>query len=82
MRTIDSKRFWKTVKPFFTEKAKASNKTILTEHNKSLKEKWETMLNLNTISLTSTKDLIFEWQEKTYHLKMRKLQINKISLWK
>ena len=34
----DSKGFWKTVKPFSTEKVKTSNNIILSENNKSVKE--------------------------------------------
>ena len=32
----DNRKFWKTVKPFFTDKSKTSNNIILTEKNKTL----------------------------------------------
>ena len=34
----ENKRFWKTIKPFFTEKTKNSNNIILTENYQTIRE--------------------------------------------
>ena len=33
-----NKKFWKTIKPFFTEKNKTTNNIILTENNQTVRE--------------------------------------------
>ena len=34
----ENKKFWKTIKPFFTEKNKTTNNIILTENNQTVRE--------------------------------------------
>ena len=34
----ENKRFWKTIKPFFTEKTENSNNIILTENYQTIRE--------------------------------------------
>ena len=34
----ENKKFWKTIKPFFTEKNKTTNNIILTENNQTVSE--------------------------------------------
>ena len=36
--TTDNRKFWKTVKPFFTDKCKTTNNIILTEKNETLND--------------------------------------------
>ena len=44
---IDNKKFWKTVKPLFSDKSVSTEKTNLTENEKMLTSKSETAETLN-----------------------------------
>ena len=51
------KRFWKTIKPFFTEKNKTTNNIILTENNQTVREDKAICQIFNTYFTNVTKGL-------------------------
>ena len=53
----ENKQFWKTIKPFFTEKNKATNNIILTENNQRLWEDKAICQIFNTYFTNVTKGL-------------------------
>ena len=46
----DNRKFWKTVKPFFTDKCKTTNNIILTEKNETLNDNKKIQTPLTSIS--------------------------------
>ena len=57
----ENKKFWKTIKPFFTEKNKTSNNIILAENNQTLREDKTICRIFNTYLTNVTKGLKL-WQ--------------------
>ena len=53
----ETKQFWKTIKPFFTEKNKTTNHIILTENTQTLREDKAICQICNTYFTNVTKDL-------------------------
>ena len=53
----DNRQFWKTVKPFFTDKCKASNNIILTEKNETLNDNKKISNTFNEYFTNITKGL-------------------------
>ena len=53
----DNKKFWKIVKPFFTDKCKTSNNIILTEKNESLNDNKKISNTFNEYFTNITKGL-------------------------
>ena len=46
----DGRKFWKTVKPFFTDKCKTTNNIILTEKNETINDNKKISTPLTSIS--------------------------------
>ena len=55
----ENKQFWRTIKPFFTEKSKTTNNIILTENNQTVREDRKICQIFNTHFTNITKDLKF-----------------------
>ena len=53
----ENKKFWKTIKPFFTEKNKTTNNIILTENNQTVREDKAICQIFNTYFTNVTKGL-------------------------
>ena len=53
----ENKQFWKTIKPFFTEKNKTTNNIILTENNQTVREDKVIFQVFNTYFTNVTKVL-------------------------
>ena len=53
----ENKKFWKTIKPFFTEKNKTTNNIILTENNQTVREDKANCQIFNTYFTNVTKGL-------------------------
>ena len=53
----ENKQFWKTIKPFFTEKNKTTNNIILTENNQTVREDKTIFQIFNTYFTNITKGL-------------------------
>ena len=53
----ENKKFWKTIKPFFTEKNKTSNNIVLAENNQTLREGKTICQIFNTYLTNVTKGL-------------------------
>ena len=53
----ENKQFWRTIKPFFTEKGKTTNNIILTENNQTVREDRKICQIFNTYFTNITKDL-------------------------
>ena len=53
----ENKQFWRTKKPFFTEKSKTTNNIILTENNQTMREDRKICQIFNTYFTNITKDL-------------------------
>ena len=53
----ENKQFWKTIKPFLTEKTKTTNNIILTENNQTVREDKTICQIFNTYFANTTKDL-------------------------
>ena len=53
----ENKQFWRTIKPFFTEKSKTTNNIILTENNQTVREDRKICQIFNTYFTNITKDL-------------------------
>ena len=53
----ENKQFWRTIKPFFTEKSKTTNNIILTENNQTGREDRKFCQIFNTYFTNITKDL-------------------------
>ena len=53
----DNRKFWRTVKPFFTDKCKATNKIILTEINETLNDNKKISNNFNEYFTNVTKGI-------------------------
>ena len=47
---IDNKKFWKTIKPCFSDKSKNSERLVLTENDKIVLEDGKVALTLNKFS--------------------------------
>ena len=57
----ENKKFWKTIKPFFTEKNKTSNNIILAENNQTLRED-KTICRIFNTYLTNVTNGLKLWQ--------------------
>ena len=53
----DNKRFWKTVKPYFSNKDMSSNKLVLEENNRINTKKKEIVTAMNTFFVNVTEGL-------------------------
>ena len=53
----ENKKFWKTIKPFFTEKNKVTNNIILSENNQTVREGKVICQIFNTYFTNFSKDL-------------------------
>ena len=53
----DNRKFWKTVKPFFTDKCKTTNNIILTEKNETLNDNKKNSNTFNEYFTNITKGL-------------------------
>ena len=53
----ENRQFWKTIKPFFTEKNETINNIVLTENNQTVKEDKATCQIFNTYFTNVTKGL-------------------------
>ena len=62
----ENKRFWKTIKSFFTEKTKTTNNIILTENYQTVREDKTICQIFNTYFTNITKGLklrqVYEYQ--------------------
>ena len=65
----ENKRFWKTIKPFFTDKAKNSNNIILTEDFQTIWEDEKICKIFNTYFTNVTKGLKLRQVDKTLSFK-------------
>ena len=65
----ESKRFWKTKKPFFTDKTKNSSNIILTENYQIIREDEKICKTLNTYFTNVTKGLKLRQVDKTLSFK-------------
>ena len=65
----ESKRFWKTKKPFFTDKTKNSSNIILTENYQIIREDEKICKTLNTYFTNVTKGLKLRQVDKTQSFK-------------
>ena len=61
----ENRRFWKTVKPFFTDKTKNSNKIILTENYQTVREDEKICKIFNTYFTNVTKGIALQLVDKT-----------------
>ena len=61
----ENKRFWKTIKSFFTEKTKTTNNIILTENYQTVREDKTICQSFNTYFTNITKGLKL-WQVYEY----------------
>ena len=61
----ENKCFWKTIKPFFTDKTKNGNNIILTENYQTLKEDEKISKIFNIYFTNVTKGLKFRQVDKT-----------------
>ena len=68
----ENQRFWKTIKPFFTDKTKNSN-NILTENYQTIREDEKICKIFNTFLPMPPKASRFDKQIKPYRLKMKKV---------
>ena len=57
IKITDNRKFWKTVKPFFTDKCKASNNIILTGKNETLNDNKKISNTFNEYFTNITKGL-------------------------
>ena len=53
----DNKKFWKTVKPFFSEKSQSQNKIVLTEGERIISDDFEVAETMNELFVTVTDSL-------------------------
>ena len=53
----DNRKFWKTIKPFFSNKGLNSNKPILKENNRLIREEKELVTVMNTFFVNITESL-------------------------
>ena len=53
----DNKKFWKTVKPFFSEKSQSQNKIVLTEGERIISDDFEVAETMNEFFVTVTDSL-------------------------
>ena len=53
----ENKKFWKTIKPFFTEKSKTTDNIILSENNQTVREDKAIGQIFNTYFTNATKSL-------------------------
>ena len=65
----ENKRFWKTIKPFFTDKAKNRNNIILNENNQTIREYEKICKIFKTYFTNATKGLKLRQENKTQPFK-------------
>ena len=79
----ENKRFWKTIKTFFTDKTKNSDNIILPENFETIREDEKICEIFNTYFTNVNKDLTLRQIDKTQSFKNeKKLWVNKRAFWK
>ena len=61
----ENKKFWKSIKPFFTEKNKTTNNIILTENNQTVREDKKICQIFNTYFTSFTKGLKYHQRDES-----------------